>query len=57
MSTLPEKIAEKFLEELSHSDDVTEAQIQALRELMQKGTKLKPADLEAIFAPPVEPSL
>jgi len=57
MATLPKQINDKFLDELSQSDEVTEAQVKALRELMERGSKPKVAELETIFAPPKETPL
>jgi hypothetical protein len=51
MSKLPQIIADKFLSELGQADDITDEQIEALRKLLEGGKKLKPADIENIFAP------
>lgn len=52
MSTLPKQIADKFLTELAQSDDVSTEQIANLKKLIEKGTKLKAADIEAVFNSP-----
>jgi hypothetical protein len=49
MTSVPKQIAEKFLADLGQTDEVTAEQAQALRELMEKSTKLKAADVEAVF--------
>ena len=49
MSTLPKQITDKFLEELVKSEDVTEAQVVGLRELMERPSKLKATDVEGVF--------
>ena len=51
MSTIANEIANKFLERLSESEEVSEAQAQALRELMARGSKLKVPEIEAILNP------
>lgn len=50
MTTLPEQIAEKFLDELSQSDEISEEQIQALRELLEAESKMKATDIESTFS-------
>lgn len=57
MSTLPKKITDKFMDELLQIDDITEAQVKALRELMENGTKLKAADVELVFTAQEEAAL
>ena len=57
MSTLPKQIAEKFFEELAKSEDVGEAQINGLRELMDRPTKLKATDVQFVFAAQEEAEL
>ena len=54
MSTLPKQIAEKFLEELAKSEDVTEAQINGLRELIERPSTLKATDIDIVFTAPEE---
>lgn len=57
MSTLPKMIAEKFLTELASEDDLSDDQIEALRELLNSGKKLKAVDLEKVFSPSEESDL
>jgi len=50
MSTLPKLIAERFLTELGSTEDVSDDQIEALRELLESDKKIKAADIERVFA-------
>ena len=49
MLSVPKQIADKFFAELEKADEVTAEQAGALRALMEKDTKLKAADIEAVF--------
>ena len=49
MSSLPEKIRDKFIENLLKNEEFQEESAENLRKLMQQGTKLKPKDVEAAF--------
>lgn len=49
MSTLYQRIGERFLAELQKSKDVSEKKLKALRELLADGKKLKADDLVKIF--------
>ena len=57
MPTLPRQIADKFLEELEKSKDVTEAQVIGLKDLMERPSKLKATDIEVVFTAPKEVAL
>lgn len=52
MTKLQDEIANKFLEELSESEDVTPEMIAGLRVLISAKKKLKADDLVKVFAPP-----
>lgn len=49
MASLPERIRDKFIENLLKNEDFQEESAENLRELMQQSTKLKPKDVEAAF--------
>ena len=49
MSSLPEKIRDKFIENLLKNEEFQEESAENLRKLMQQGTRLKPKDVEAAF--------
>ena len=49
MSSLPEKIRDKFIEKLLKNEEFQEESAENLRELMQQSTKLKSKDVEAAF--------
>ena len=51
MAKLQDKIADRFLEKLRESPDVTPEMIEALRELLSGKKKLKADDLVKVFAP------
>lgn len=57
MSRVPRQIAEKFFAELEKADEVSPEQIETLRALMEKGTKLKAVDVEAVFKRPEDEEL
>lgn len=57
MSSVPNQIAGKFFAELAKKEEVSSEQIEALRALMEKGTKLKAVDVEAVFKPPEDAKL
>jgi hypothetical protein len=57
MSTLPKLIAEKFLTELGNADEISDEQVEALRELLKSDKKLKATDIEKVFSPPEETDL
>ena len=49
MPTVSERIAERFLEELSKSEDLTKEQIDDLRPFLAQGSKLKVQDIMTIL--------
>ena len=51
MAKLQNEIAERFLEKLGESPDITTGMIDQLRELFSGKKKLKPDDLVKIFSP------
>jgi len=50
MSTLYQQIGDKFLSELGKSKEISPRKVDALRQLLISGSKLKVEDLVIIFA-------
>ncbi len=49
MPDLVAQITNQFLEELENQENVTSDQVEKLRGVLKKSTKIKPKEIEAIF--------
>lgn len=52
MATLQNQIADRFLEKLTHRQEVDAAQLDELKNLLSEGKKVKAEDLVRIFSAP-----